>query len=252
MIEASFNPGRNNQANVTGAVQYDTGQRLLLRGLPVPEELAQRDDFLSGDAVTVQVQYAYEGDSQTESRLASYDEQEDAWRVDVPDAYLQKSYPVGFFVYVSYGSDEERVRSKTMYTGAFKPKERPAPGDQVTPDQKNAWDALVEEVNLAISNTNAATSNANAAASVAVDAAGKADDAASNANEAADNANKIGNATAEAVTLEPGSKATVGMTEENGVKKFTFGIPRGADGPTGPAGVTFSLSGTTLTITTTE
>lgn len=250
MIEASFNPGKNNQANVTGAVQYDTGQRLLLRGLPTPDELAQRDDFLSGDVPTVQVQYAYDGDSQTESRLASYDEQEDAWRVEVPDAYLQKSYPVGFFVYVGYGSDAEHARNKTMYTGAFRPKGRPAPSDQVTPDQKNAWDALVTEVNLAISNTNTATSNANAAASTATSAAGKAGAAAENANAAAENANKIGNATVEAVTLAPGSAATVGLTEENGVKKFTFGIPRGQDGPTGPAGVTFSLSGTTLTITT--
>lgn len=244
MIEASFALNRTNNASISGAVQYDTGQRLLLRGLPTPFELAEMDDFLSGDVVTVQVQFAFEGDSQTESRLAAYDEGEDAWLVAVPDVYLQRNYPVGFFVYVSYGADEESVRSKTMYTGAFTPKSRPAPGDQVTPDQINAWDALVAEVNLAISATNTATSNANAAAAVA---------------------NKWGNVTTSVETLPEGSAATFEVTETGTGKNMKVGVPRGATGaqgpqgpqgiqgpmgPTGPAGVTFSLSGTTLTITT--
>ena len=241
MIEASYGPNKTNTASISGAFQYDTGQRLILRGLPTPEELAERDDFLSGDVVTVQAQYAYEGDSQTESRLAGYDEDEDAWLVDVPDVYLQRSYPVGFFVYVSYGADEEHARSKTMYTGVFKPKERPAPGDQVTPDQINAWDALVAEVNLAISTTNTATSNANAAAAVA---------------------NKWGNVTTSVETLPEGSAATFEVTETGTGKNMKVGVPVGATGATGPqgpkgdkgdtgpAGVTFSLSGTTLMITT--
>lgn len=242
MIEASYNPSKTNAASVAGAVQYDTGQRLRLRGLPTPEELAERDDFLSGDVVTVQVQFAYEGDSQTESRLAVYEEDEDAWLVAVPNVYLQKNYPVGFFVYVGYGADGETARSKTMYTGTFRPTSRPAPSDQVTPDQVNAWDALVQEVNLALSNVATATSNANAAATQAA---------------------KWGSATVSAETLAEGSNATVTVSEANGAKHITYGIPRGATGAqgakgdkgdkgdTGPAGVTFSLSGTTLTITTT-
>lgn len=244
MIEASYAPNKTNTASISGAFQYDTGQRLRLRGLPTPDELAEKDDFVSGDVVTVQVQFAYEGDSQTESRLAVYEEDEDAWLVAVPDVYLQRSYPVGFFVYVGYGADGEGARSKTMYTGTFKPTGRPAPGDQVTPDQINAWDALVQEVNLAISATNTATSNANAAAS---------------------GANKWAQATTSVKTLAEGSNATVNVTEANGVKNMEFGIPVGATGATGPrgekgdkgdrgdtgpAGVTFSLSGTTLTITT--
>lgn len=186
MIEASFDPKKTNAASVAGAVQYDKGQRLLLRGLPDPEEMAEKDEFLSGDGVTVQVQYAYEGEANTESRLAQYDEGEGGWVVDVPDKYLTKNYPVGFFVYVSYGTDEERQRSKTMYTGAFTPKARPAPGDQVTPDQINAWDKYVAEVQLAISNTNAATSGALAAANSANDAAAAANAATKKANEAFD------------------------------------------------------------------
>lgn len=244
MIEASFNPSKTNAASVAGAVQYDTGQRLRLRGLPTPWELAERDDFLSGDVVTVQVQFAYKGDSQTESRLAVYEEDEDAWLVAVPDIYLQRSYPVSFFVYVGYGADDEGVRSKTMYAGAFTPTGRPAPGDQVTPDQINAWDALVAEVNLAISATNAATSNANAAAATA---------------------SLWGNVTTSVETLPEGSKATFGVTNTGTGKNMHIGIPVGATGkqgpqgpqgiqgpmgPTGPAGVTFSLSGTTLMITT--
>ena len=244
MIDAVFRANTTNAASATGAVQYDTGQRLRLRGLPAPDELAEKDDFLSGELVTVQVQFAYEGDSQTESRLAVYDESEGVWMVDVPDVYLQRNYPVVFFIYVGYGSDEYRARSKTMYTGAFRPSARPAPSNQVTPDQKNAWDALVAEVNLAISETNTAASSANAAAAVA---------------------GKWGNVTTSAETLPEGSNATFAVSETGTGKNMHVGIPRGATGAqgpkgdkgdkgdtgaTGPAGVTFTLSGTTLTITT--
>ena len=186
MIEASFDPKKTNAASVAGATQYDKGQRLLLRGLPSPEELAEKDEFLSGDVVTVQVQYAYEGDSNTESRLAQYDEGEGGWMVDVPDKYLTKNYPVGFFVYVGYGVDKEHQRNKTMYTGAFTPKARPAPGDQVTPAQIDAWTALVVEVQLAISGANREAGNAATAAAAANTAAAKAEAATGKANEAFD------------------------------------------------------------------
>lgn len=244
MIEASFNASKTNAASVAGAMQYDTGQRLRLRGLPTPWELAEKDDFLSGDVVTVQVQFAYQGDANTESRLAIYDESEDAWVVAVPDAYLSKSYPVVFFVYVGYGADGESQRAKTLYTGAFTPKSRPAPSGQVTPDQINAWDALVAEVNLAISATNTAASNANAAAATA---------------------NLWGNVVTSVETLPEGSNATFSVSNTGTGKSMKLGIPKGATGkqgpqgpqgiqgpmgPTGPAGVTFKLEGTTLTITT--
>ena len=56
--------------------------------------------------------------------------------------------------------------------------------------------------------------------------------------------------------MAAGGEATAALSESGGVKKFTFGIPRGADGAkgakgdTGKSGVTFTLSGTTLNITT--
>ena len=53
MIEASFEQGRGRSAAVSGAYQYDTGQRLRLRGLPSPSELLERDALLSGEAATV-------------------------------------------------------------------------------------------------------------------------------------------------------------------------------------------------------
>lgn len=239
MLEANFDTARSRAASVTGAVQYDTGQRLRLRGLPSPQELSERDDFLSGDSVTVQVQYAYRGDSQTEARVASYDEREGCWMAEVPNVYLTRSYEVLVYVYVGYGSDETGTRSKTLYTGSYRPEQRPAPSDKVTPDQGNAWDALVTEVNLSISQMNQVASAANAAAAEAA---------------------KWGNASVSARTLAPGSEATAELSEVGGVKHITYGIPRGAQGPQGPAGpqgpkgpagVTFSLSGTTLTITTT-
>ena len=61
-------------------------------------------------------------------------------------------------------------------------------------------------------------------------------------------------ATASAETLEPGSEATVELTEgEGGAKHFVVGVPKGEKGDkgdTGPAGVTFRLEGTVLYIDT--
>ena len=65
MIHASFDDKSHKSAAIAGIYQYDTGQRLKMHGLPSPKELAERDDFLSGDAVTVQAQYGFVGDSQT-------------------------------------------------------------------------------------------------------------------------------------------------------------------------------------------
>ena len=62
MIEASFEQGRGRSAAVSGAYQYDTGQRIRMHGLPGPEELARRDEMLSGELVAVQAQFGYEGD----------------------------------------------------------------------------------------------------------------------------------------------------------------------------------------------
>lgn len=46
----------------------------------------------------------------------------------------------------------------------------------------------------------------------------------------------IENMTAEAVTLEAGAAATVRRTTENGAYKFSFGIPKGEQGPKGDTG----------------
>lgn len=269
MIEASFSAGGRSAAS-SGAYQYDTGQRIRMLGLPTPDELAQRDDFLSGDIVAVQAQFAYADDSQTETRLASWDGEAGAWMAQVPDVYLTRHEDVHVYVYVSYGRTEEQSRAKTMYEAVFRPIGRPAPGEKTTPDQLNAWDALVQEINLSLSGVNTAASGANAAAALASEAANTADTAAQNARNAAQEARDAGeqvsrawkNATVSAQTLEPGRDATVTLTEMEGVKHLTYGIPRGADGTkgekgdkgdkgdTGPAGVTFRLSGTTLYITT--
>ena len=258
MLEASFDAGRSRGAAISGAYQYDTGQRIKMRGLPPPQELSEMDDFLSGDVVTVQAQYAYAGDSQSEPRLCTYDEEEDCWVAEVPDQYLTRSEAVSVYVYVGYGEDETHGRSKTMYTGRFTPISRSAPSTNVTPDQKNAWDALIGEVNLALAAIGTATSGANAAAASAGEAARNAQGAALAATSAANAANVMtaswANATAEATTLPQDSDATVSLGEnEGGAKKLSFGIPKGEKGDkgdTGPAGVSFRLDGTTLYITT--
>lgn len=180
MIDASFS-SNGRVAAISGAYQYDTGQRLRMYGLPSPDELSGRDDFLSRDTVVVQAQYSFTGDSQTESRIAEWDTENEVWTVGIPDIYLLRNSDVHLYVYVSYGQTEESMRSKTIYEAVFRPISRPAPSTSVTPDQTNAWDALVQEVTLAIANVKTAESNANAQAALANEAANAANAAAANA-----------------------------------------------------------------------
>lgn len=131
----------------------------------------------------------------------------------------------------------------------------------------NTFDALMAEVNGKISDADMAASQANAAAAAAGEAAKQAQQEAQQAQTAADGAQQAAqsaqetaqaweNARVSAATVAAGGAATVSLTESGGAKALTFGIPRGADGAQGPkgdtgrSGVTFSLSGTRLYITT--
>lgn len=185
MIEASFEPRRGRETAISGVYQYDTGQRLRMHGLPTPEELAQRDDFLAGDSVVVQTQYSFAGDEQAEMRLAVYDEGSDAWLADIPDIYMARSAPVCVYIYVMYGSTETALRAKTCYEATFTPIGRPAPSTIVTPNQTNTWDILVEEINLTLAAMNAATSATNAATETATTTTKEANTATLRANAAA-------------------------------------------------------------------
>lgn len=264
MIEANFESKTHKSAAIAGIYQYDTGQRLRMRGLPTPDELAEMDDFLTGDVATVQAQYGYAGDSQTETRIASYDEETGCWTADIPDVYLTRSSAVKVFVYVSYGATDGESRAKTCYEGSFTPISRPAPSTQVTPSQGNAWDALVTEINLTLSKINTAISEANAA----TEGAKTQTEATQKAVQAANaQAQRLADMDIRAQAREYGSGSTAQMADSGGKLVLTLGIERGKPGAkgdkgdkgdrgdkgdTGPAGVTFSLSGTTLTITTTK
>lgn len=264
MIEANFELRTHKSAAIAGIYQYDTGQRLRMRGLPTPDELAEMDDFLTGDMATVQAQYGYAGDSQTETRIASYDEETGCWTADIPDVYLTRSSAVKVFVYVSYGATDGESRAKTCYEGSFTPISRPAPSTQVTPSQGNAWDALVTEINLTLSKINTAISEANAA----TEGAKTQTEATQKAVQAANaQAQRLADMDIRAQAREYGSGSTAQMADSGGKLVLTLGIERGKPGAkgdkgdkgdrgdkgdTGPAGVTFSLSGTTLTITTTK
>lgn len=131
----------------------------------------------------------------------------------------------------------------------------------------NTFDALMAEVNakiseagIAASGANAAAAQANAAAQSAQQQAQLAGSAAQDAQEAAieatEQARKWEGALVEAQTGEAGAEAGVTLSEAGGVKKISFVLPRGKDGApgakgdTGRSGVTFSLSGTKLYITT--
>lgn len=264
MIEANFESRTHKSAAIAGIYQYDTGQRLRMRGLPTPDELAEMDDFLTGDVATVQAQYGYAGDSQTETRIASYDEETGCWTADIPDVYLTRSSAVKVFVYVSYGATDGESRAKTCYEGSFTPISRPAPSTQVTPSQGNAWDALVTEINLTLSKINTAISEANAA----TEGVKTQTEATQKAVQAANaQAQRLADMDIRAQAREYGSGSTAQMADSGGKLVLTLGIERGKPGAkgdkgdkgdrgdkgdTGPAGVTFSLSGTTLTITTTK
>lgn len=261
MIDASFDR-HSRSAAVSGIYQYDTGQRMRLRGLPSPEELLEKDVLLSGEEVTVQAQFAYEGDSQTEPRLAAWDEDMQAWLVDIPDAYLTRSETVRVFVEVYYGADENGARTKTMYEGVFKPISRPASNDTATDDQLEAWETLAAEVDLVLSTAGPAEQNAVSQAESAISAGDAAQTAAAHAREAAQEAQDaedalaalgraLGGMTVRTQTLAAGSAATAELSGN----VLTLGIPRGADGAkgetgdTGPADITLSFSGGVLTIT---
>ena len=131
----------------------------------------------------------------------------------------------------------------------------------------NSWNETIADVNKTLANMNTAISGANGAAELARaetketnEQGDAAEAAAAEAIAAASAANaeteKWKNATVSAVTLEPGNDATVSISEKDGVKHITVGVPRGADGEdgekgdTGRSGVTFTLSGTTLHIKT--
>jgi len=226
MIEASFENANARSAAVSGAYQYDAGQRIRMHGLPSPEELANKDDCLSGDRVTVQAQYAYAGDGRTEMRLATYDADTETWTAAVPDAYLTRSEDVHVYVYVGYGQTEESMRAKTCYEAVFRPVGRPAPDTEVSPDQINAWDALVQEVNMTIAGANAAASEAGAAAI----RAGEMAEAAEKRIEAYFDGLKKTQVRSE--TLEAGADAAVSVeeAEEGAHRVITFSIPRGEPG----------------------
>ena len=264
MIEASFEQRNHKSAAIGGIYQYDTGQRLKMRGLPTPQELAEMDDFLIGDTVTVQAQYGFVGDSQTETRMASFDEETGCWEADIPDAYLTRSSAVKVFVYVSYGATAEESRAKTCYEGSFTPVSRPAPSTQVTPSQGNAWDALVTEINLTIAKMNTAISETNAAAENAktqTEAALEAEKGALRAAAAAEAlAERLGNMEIQAQVREYGSGSTAELTDDGEKAVLALGLERGAPGAKGekgdkgdpgPIGATFKLSGGILYITTT-
>lgn len=135
-------------AQASGAWQYDAGLKLYMHGIP-------KD--VTG---TIEVQFAYAGDAKTGSQIAQWDAKEKAWVATVPAKYTQRSRAVNVYVYVTEGTET----AKTLYTAVFTPKARPAPGEEVTEDEKSAWGELVGEVNVKLAEMGEAESRANDAA----------------------------------------------------------------------------------------
>ena len=261
MLNATFD-ALNHSAAISGAYQYDTGQRLRLSGLPSPEEMTEADDMLTGELPAVQVQYGWIGDSQTEMRLAQWDDDRWCWLADIPDAYLTRHEAVHVYVYISYGG-AGGGRNKTMYEGVFTPISRPAPSTTVTAEQIERWNTLEAEVELALvsaqtssSHAASAAQNANAAAQNALIAAEAASEAAHDAQDAADRLGDVDarweGMTAAAVTPAEIRDADAYFRADN---LIWFELPRGetgakgATGDTGPADIALSFSDGVLTIT---
>jgi len=271
MIAAVFD-GRNDRSGaVSGAYQYDTGQRLAMHGLPSPQELAGKDDLLSGDLVTVQAQFSYKGDSQTDMRLAMWDEERKIWLVDVPDEYLTRHRDVHMYVYCYYGSDETGERAETAYEASFRPVSRPAPAGTVTQDQLEQWANLKAEIEISLAKVGNAAGGANDAAREADEAGERAAGdmqsahaAAQAAKDAADAlreaGEKVGQADGTTAKIAAGAQATAALGLQEKIGRLTLGAPQGANGrkgetgDTGPSDVTFAFDEETgtLTMTTAE
>lgn len=260
MLEAIFDRSSRSAA-VRGAYQYDTGQRMRMNGLPSPDELLEQDDMLSGDGVAVQVQFAFEGESQTEPRLAVWDEGRCVWTADVPDKFLTRSEPVRVFVEVYYGEDDSGERTKTMYEGVFRPIGRPASSDTVTEEQLAAWGTLEAEVTLGISNADAASALALSSADGALAGAQTAKTAAEAADAAGETATESKTALAAVAALFSGIRVTAesGAAGTEATAQILPGemimvIPAGADGANGgpgedgPTDISFLWDATTQTL----
>lgn len=263
MIEASFDRSGHRSAAVSGAYQYDTGQRLRMHGLPSPKELAGEDEFLSGELVTMQVHFCLKGDTQTQARLALWEEESQCWLTMIPDEYLLTAQSVYAYIYVSYGLDEQgNGRTKTMYELVFRPIERPAPNNVATSEQWEAWATKKEETQLAIDALEAAAENARGVVSSAQEAAQTAENAAQQAEERKESVLMQGERIAgiqtrwsgmevRAISLAAGAAATASI--QGGV--LTLGLPRGENGEkgetgdTGPADIALSIEDGVLTIT---
>lgn len=269
MINASFNGGKSRTTAISGAYQYDTGQRLVMHGLPSPEEFSGEDDFLSGDLAVVEVHFSRVGDSQSEMRLGIWDVDRKVWTAAVPDDYLSVSEEIQVHVYVSHGTLDEETRGKTAYEGVFTPIARPAPFGLTTPEQEEEWANKVVEIDLALVACGKAEENAKGVVDSTKLAALRAEKPTEEAEEAAEVAEteidlldteaKIWQrATLTVNSIEPNAKPTVSLSRKDGAPHFTFGIPRGADGTPGetgdkgPADVEFYLDGTTLVVNTTN
>lgn len=261
MIEASF--GTDRSAMASGAYQYDTGQRLRMHGLPSPEELACTDAFLSGEMITMQVHFGWKGDSQTQARLALWEETSQCWVAMIPDEYLQAAENVHAYVYVSYGEDAEgNGRTKTMYELVFRPIERPAPNNVVTGEQWEAWATKKTEMQLtqealetARKKGEKAQENAELAAEQTKEAARQAEEGRAAAAAQLQRMESIqamwASMDVRVVPLEAGMPAQVNMDAGT----LTYGLPegmvgeKGETGDTGPADIALSIADGILTIT---
>lgn len=202
MIDAYFDTKADRQAAVSGVYQYDTGQRLRLRGLPSQREISGIDNYIDtiydgqGNVIPeeervamVEAHYSRLGDMQAETRLAVWDIDNQLWTVDIPDEYLTIAEPVYVYVTVYHGEEildgelkpseeatpaaedetdkEVRSRRRTVYEVVFTPIHRAAPSNVATDEQEQQWQNKQDDINEGLADAKTAEENAMRAAETA-------------------------------------------------------------------------------------
>lgn len=254
MIEAHFSKTQT-QAAISGAYQYDTGQRLWLTGLPSPSEIERSGKMVEVGSATVQVHFSWTFEESAAISLAQWNSRYAAWVCSVPDEYFTRHAEVNVHVTIYYGekkyeeasaiSEGEETgeivmtRMETEYEAVFIPRSRPAPYGIVTPEQAAAWESKKAEITLAKTDSTDAADAASTQAASTLAKAQEADEAAKDAQEAAQEAGAADRLAAgyaatpvRAEYIAAGETAAAVLSEGT----IVLYIPRGENGAQGEAG----------------
>jgi hypothetical protein len=138
-----------------GPWQYDYGLVLEIQGLMNLPTLTQ-------------VHFARKGSPTAEIRIGTY--ADGVLAVSIPDIMLAQSAEFWAYVYLTDGESAQTIKGIQFYPNA-----RPEPDDVITPDEQNAVDQLVAELNALIAAVEEVNDTATASAQEASESADEAE-----------------------------------------------------------------------------